>query len=354
MIARRSPRARERLELGVVKALAALPAPAQLALAGGRPVRVDGQLLEPEIQLVLRLLEASGRPSFEELPVERAREEIRAEAALFAGPPLSLERVDDLSFRGPAGPVGARLYVPHGVPHPPPLLIYFHGGGFVVGDLDSHDATCRFLAREAGTRVLAVHYRRAPEHRFPAAVEDCAAALRFAGGEAGRLGADPARIAVGGDSAGGNLAAVTSLLAREDGPTPAFQLLLYPVTNLSRKAPSYALFREGYFLTERQMDWYRGHYLGGDEAVGSDPRASPLLTESLAGAPPAHVVVAGFDPLRDEGIAYAHALRDAGVPVTLRVQWGMVHGFANAVGVGRTGPGAMREVAAALRRGLGA
>jgi acetyl esterase/lipase len=351
--ARRSPSARERLELGVVKAAAALPAPAQLALAGGRPVRVDGQLLEPEVQLLLRLLEVSPRPSVEELPVARARAEIRAEAALFAGAPLRLERVEELSIPGPVAPVGARLHVPRGASDPSPLLVYFHGGGFVVGDLDSHDATCRFLAREAGVRVLSVHYRRAPEHRFPAAVEDCVAALRFASDEAERLGADPARIAVGGDSAGGNLAAVTSLLARDDGPVPAFQLLIYPVTDLSRKSASYALFREGYFLTERQMDWYRGHYLGADAAAASDPRASPLLAVSLAGAAPAHVVVAGFDPLRDEGIAYAHALRDAGVPVTLRVHWGMIHGFANAIGVGRVAPDAMREVAAVLRRGLG-
>jgi acetyl esterase len=244
--------------------------------------------------------------------------------------------------------------VPEGAAAPAPLLIYFHGGGFVVGDLESHDATCRFLAAEATMRVLSVHYRRAPEHRFPAAVEDCHAALRFARGEAAHLGADPERIAAGGDSAGGNLAAVTSLLARDDEAAPAFQLLIYPVTDLSRKAPSYRLFREGYFLTERQMDWYRGQYLGGDEAAGSDARASPLLAKRLSGAPPAHVVVAGFDPLRDEGIAYAHALRDAGVSVTLRVQWGMVHGFANAVGVGRTGRAAMREAAAALRGGLGA
>ena len=249
-------------------------------------MRVDGQLLEPEVQLLLRLLEVSRRPSVEELPVARAREEIRAEAALFAGAPLALERVEELSIPGPAGAVGARLYVPHGATDPSPMLVYYHGGGFVVGDLDSHDATCRFLAREAGVQVRSVHYHRAPEHRFPAAIEDCAAALRFATDEAARLGADRARIAVGGDSAGGNLAAVTSLLARDAGSAPAFQLLLYPVTDLSRKSASYTLFREGYFLTERQMDWYRGHYLGGDAAAAGDPRASPLLAQGLAGARP--------------------------------------------------------------------
>jgi acetyl esterase len=337
----------------LLKMLGALPAPAQLLLAGGRPVRAEGQLLEPEVQLMLRLLDVVSRPAFEELPPSEAREEVRAEAALFADARrLPVQSVRNLSVPTPAGPVGARLYAPPGVAAPSPLLVYFHGGGFVCGDLETHDPTCRFLAREGGVRVLAIDYRRAPEHRFPAAVEDGHAALRFAQREAVSLGADPRRIAVGGDSAGGNLAAVVALLARGEGAAPAFQLLIYPVTDWSRKAGSYALFREGFFLTERQMDWYRDHYLGSDEAAAHAWRASPLLAADLAGSPPAHVVVAGFDPLRDEGIAYARRLERAGGPVTLRVQWGLVHGFANAVTVGRTSPAAMREAAGALRRAL--
>lgn len=345
--------ARERLSRGALKALGALPAPVQLLLAGGRPVRIDGQILEPEVQLMLRAMNLVSRPGFEDLPPARAREEVRNEASLFADARrLPVRTVRDLSIPAPEGAVGARLYVPAGAAEPSPLLVYFHGGGFVCGDLETHDPTCRFLAREAGVRVLAVDYRLAPEHPFPAPVEDAHAALRFAQSEAGSLGADPQRIAVGGDSAGGNLAATVALLARDEGAPPALQLLIYPVTDWSRKAGSYELFREGFYLTERQMDWYRGHFLGGDEAAARDWRASPLLAGDLSGAPPAHLVVAGFDPLRDEGLAHAERLREAGVPVTLQVQWGLVHGFANAVTVGRASPAAMREVARAVRIGL--
>jgi acetyl esterase len=334
----------------VLRTLGALPVPVQLLLAGGRPVRLDGQLLEPEVQLMLRLLKLVSRPSFEELPPPQAREEVRAEAALFADSRrLPVRSVRDLRVPTRAGAVGARLYVPPAVPTPSPLLVYFHGGGFVCGDLETHDPTCRFLAREAGVRVLAIDYRRAPEHRFPAAVEDGQAALCFAQREASALGADPRRIAV---SAGGNLAAVVALLGRDEGTAPAFQLLIYPVADWSRKTASYALFGQGFFLTERQMDWYRDHYLGGDEAAARDWRASPLLAADLRGAPPVHVVPAGFDPLRDEGIAYAERLREAGVRVTVRVQWGLVHGFANAVTVGRASAAALRVAARALGSAL--
>jgi acetyl esterase len=325
----------------------------QLLLAGGRPVRLDGQLLEPEVQLLLRLLSLVEGEPFETLPVAEARESLRAEAGLVAPRvPLAMARVEELAVRAAAGPLGARLYVPPGAPEPSPLLVYFHGGGFVCGDLDTHDAPCRFLARQAGLRVLAVDYRRAPEHPFPAPVEDGLAALRFAFEEAERLGADPRAIAVGGDSAGGNLAAVVAQIARDEGPTPALQLLIYPVTDWSRKARSYRLFGDGFFLTEAQMDWYRAHYLGGDAQAARDKRASPLLADDLGGVAPAQVVVAGFDPLRDEGIAYARRLEEAGVEVTLRPFWGLVHGFVNATAVSRSSAQALGEVAQALHEAL--
>jgi acetyl esterase len=343
-----------RLEAGITRGLSELPARAQRLLGGPRPVRIDGQVLDPEVQLLLRLMRIARRPEFETLPLPEARQEIRREAASVAGRPLPVARVEATTIPGPAGTLMARLYVPWGAPAAGPLLVYLHGGGWVVGDLDTHDIPCRFLAREAGVRVLAVDYRRAPEHPFPAAVHDAVAAVRFAIAEAERLGADPARVAVGGDSAGGNLsAAAARLLAQGDGPAPAFQLLIYPVTDLSRKRRSYELFRDGFFLTERQMDWYRGHYLP-DADAALDPRASPLLADDLTGLPPAHVAVAGFDVLRDEGIEYAGRLLAADVDVSLGRHTGLIHGFANAVAIGRSSRAAMLDAAAALKAGLAA
>jgi acetyl esterase len=342
----------DRLASAIVRGLGALPPRAQLLLAGGRPVRIDGQVLDPEVQLMLRLLQLSGRGRFEEQSVAEAREEIRREAASFRGSATPVADVEEVELAGPGGALGARLYVPEGVPAPSAMLVYFHGGGWVLGDLDTHDAPSRFLAREGRLRVLSVDYRLAPEHPFPAAVEDAVAALRFAIEEAASLGADPARVAVGGDSAGGNLAAAAARLAvAEGGPAPTFQLLIYPVTDLSHKRRSYDLFREGFFLTERQMDWYRHHYLP-DESAALDPRASPLLADDLAGLPPAHVAIAGFDVLRDEAEEYARRLQARGVRVSVGRHLGLIHGFANAVGVGRSSRRAMLGAAAALRAGL--
>jgi acetyl esterase len=345
---------RERLETAALRAATVLPTPAQRLLAGPQRVRIDGQELDPEIQLLLRVRRLSGRPEFETLPVAEAREEIRREAVAARGPELPVAGVHGVTVPGPGGELGARLYVPFGAAAPGPLLVYLHGGGWVVCDLDTHDPTCRFLAREAGVRVLAIDYRRAPEHPFPAAVEDAVAAVRFAFEQAERLGADPARIALGGDSAGGNLTAVAArLLTQAEGPAPAFQLLIYPVTDLSRKRRSYELFRDGFFLTESQMDWYRDHYLPGADAA-LDARVSPVLAEDLSGLPPAHLALAGFDVLRDEGAEYADRLRTAGVPVTVGLHTGLIHGFANLVGIGRSSRVAMGAAAAALRAGLAA
>jgi len=333
----------------IVRLLATLPPRVQLLLAGGKPVRIDGQELDPEVQLSLTLLRLSRRPSYESLPVPEAREEIRREAATFAGSLRKMASVEEVSIPGPAGALAARLYEPEGVPKPSPLLVYYHGGGWVLGDLDTHDAPCRFLAHEGRVRVLSIHYRRAPEDPFPAPVEDAFAAFGFASEQAERLGADPERVGVGGDSAGGNLAAVVARVSGEDGGArPAFQLLIYPATDLSEKRRSYRLFSEGFFLTERQMDWYREHYLP-DEEAARDPSASPLLASDLSGAPPAHVAIAGFDVLRDEGEEYARRLEAHGVPVTVSRHTGLIHGFCNATGVGRSSRRAMLEVAAELR-----
>ncbi len=335
---------RGRVEAGVAAALAALPGPLARVLAG-RPVRVDGQQLNVQVQLAIRLERLLG--GWKPLPAPEARAHRLHEAMVFRGPTIEVGRARDLELPGPAGAIGARLYEPAVGSAPPPLVVYFHGGGHVIGDLDTHDQPCRFLARETPAVVLAVDYRLGPEHRFPAAVEDALAAFRWAHAEAAALGADPARIAVAGDSAGGNLAAVVAqLTAAEDGPAPAFQALLYPVTDYSVKRRSYELFGEGFFLTREEMDWFRDNYFA-DSDQRSDPRASPLLAADLANVAPAHIVTAGFDPLRDEGEAYAQRLLEHGVPTTLRRERDLVHGFVNAVGLG----GRARDATARLRRG---
>jgi acetyl esterase len=247
-------------------------------------------------------------------------------------------------------PLRARHYAPSESGGPHPLLVYYHGGGFTYGDLDTHDGVCRILCRHAGVHILAVDYRLAPEHPFPAAVEDARAALRWAYANAGQLGADPGRIGVGGDSAGGNLAAVVSrLAARDGGPAPALQLLIYPATDFTSRHRSRELFGDGFLLTNAEMDWFETNYLGTGRAQASDPRASPLLAEDLSGLPPALVITAAFDPLRDEGEEYAKALRDAGSPATLRRFPGFVHGFIGAAGVSRTCRDALVEIAGATR-----
>jgi acetyl esterase/lipase len=334
------------VERTLARAAVALPRSLQ-RLAFGAPPRRDGVVLVPEVQTLRRLDQWLGPGGVDEYPVAEARTMLRENATLAGGPPRPVAELRGVD----AGGVPARLYVPPEAPTPSPLLVYFHGGGHVVGDLESHDPVCRFLAREAGVRVLSVDYRLAPEHPFPAAVDDALAAFRGVVAQAAGLGADPARIAVGGDSAGGNLAAVTAQLAAADDVPPVFQLLIYPVCDYTREWPSYARFADGFFLTRAEMRWYRGHYLP-DDADASDPRASPLAREDLSGLAPAYLTTAGFDPLRDEGEEYARRLRAAGVPVTLRRQAGTVHGFASMLGFGERLLGPPREIAAALRWGL--
>jgi acetyl esterase len=336
----------------VARGLARLPHRVLRRLVG-RPVVIDGQRLHVEVQLALRLLKLAGQQPLDELGVDEARREISEEARAFQGAELPISRVEDFAIAGPAGPRPARLYVPADSPQPAPALLYFHGGGFVVADLDTHDSTCRFLARHAGAAVIAVDYRRAPEHRFPAAIDDACAALRHVHEHAAELGVDPGRLAVGGDSAGGNLAAgVARHAALAGGPAPVFQLLFYPWLDLAEKRPSHALFRDGFFLTEGELDWYKAHYVRSEEDT-RDPRCSPLAGPVPAGLAPAYIATAGFDPLRDEGEEYARRLGDAGVAVALRRHEGLVHGFVNAVSLGHAAREAMLEAAGALRVGLG-
>ena len=323
-----------------------LPGSVLRILAGGGPVVIDGQTLDAEVQLGLAMMRLAGQRGVDTLTPAQARDEIRRNARVFAGPPIPMARIEPRSIPGPVGPLAARLYVPRedGAPHP--LIVFFHGGGWVVGDLDTHDTTCRFLAHEIRAIVLAVDYRLAPEHRFPAAVADTFAAYQWAATHAASLGADPTRVVVAGDSAGGNLAAVVAQLAvQSEGPRPAAQLLIYPATDFSTKYPSHRLFSHGFFLTDAQVDRYRGHYLP-DEAAARDPRASPLLATDLRGLPPALVLTAGFDVLRDEGEAYARRMESAGVRVVQQRVTVQIHGFAHATGVS---PSARRAMGAAAR-----
>jgi len=330
-----------------------LPQPLQRLMVG-RPIELDGLRLDTTSQMLLLLEKLSGTTSDAgaSLSPVRAREITARQARAVAGPLIELPRVESVEIPGPAGTIAARLYVPEAGPGFGGLLVYYHGGGHVKGDLDTHDTTCRFIAKAAGVGVLSVDYRLAPEHRFPAAAEDAIAALRYASENAERLGFDPARIAVGGDSAGGNLAAVATLAAKAgEAPMPAFQLLIYPVCDFSRKRASYELFREGFYLTSADMDWFRDHYLADPDAA-SGWRASPLLAPDHSGLPPAYVLTAGFDPLRDEAEEYAERLAAAGVPVALRRHDGLLHSFANQTAVNRPAREAMLEAAGALRVGL--
>ena len=339
----------------MVRVACALPPPVQRLLFG-RPAEIEGQVLASDIQALLRLAQWVGDDSItgSESTPAKAREMAREGSVAVSGRPRPMDRVTEMELPGPAGHIPARFYVPPGsAPKSRPLLVYFHGGGWVIGDLDTHDGLCRFLATQADVAVLSVDYRLAPEHPFPAAVEDSFAAFVWAAAHAAELGIDPARIAVGGDSAGGNLAAAVSLLARdEDSVRPAMQLLIYPVTDAVGEQASRNTFAEGFMLTKADMDWFEANYLP-DGCAPDDPRVSVLRAADLADLPPAYVTTAGFDPLRDEGEAYAARLREAGVRVALRRHPGLIHSFANLTAVSRTSRAAMREVAGALRMGLG-
>ncbi|HXF31150.1 MAG TPA: alpha/beta hydrolase [Solirubrobacterales bacterium] len=324
----------------------------------GRPPQLDGQTLSTETHALLRLAELTGSEGFfSGRSVEEARAQARLEARVIdRRPPIPMAEVRALDVPGPGGPMPARLYVAEPSPagEPAPLLVYYHGGGWVIGDLDTHDGVCRLLAAAAGVRVLSIDYRLAPEHPFPEPIEDAWAAFEWAAANAANLGADPARIAVGGDSAGGNMAAVVCHMAVDaGGARPAMQLLIYPVTDSADDTRSRRLFADGFILTRADMEKFEAAYL----PPGSDPtdqRVSVLNCPDLRGLPTAYVATAGFDPLRDEGEAYALKMRDCGVRVALRRHPGLVHSFANQTPVNRTALGAMLEAAGALRLGLAA
>jgi len=300
------------------------------------------------------LLELSAAlPPVETLTPDEARAGMEERAPLTAGPPQPVADVTDRIIPGPGGEIPIRVYAPGGQ-RPMPGLVYVHGGGWVVGSLRTHDVVCRALANGGGCTVVSVDYRLAPEHKFPAAIDDAEAATRWVFDNAVQLGIDPERIAVGGDSAGGNLAAAVSLTLRDaGGPRLAYQLLIYPVADHNLDTPSYIANGDGYRLTRSAMLWYWNHYLR-TPADADDQRASPLRAASLAGLPPALVATAEYDPLLDEGRAYADRLRQAGVDVEYREYPGLVHGFVAQGGVVDRAQVALGELAAALRKALSA
>ena len=331
------------LRLGAI-VVPAIPERLKLLLAGRTRITVDGNTLDATAQLMLVAQRRTGTGGL------GASRDVATARALMRNSHVAMKTrirvpTTDLTLPGPEGPLQARHY--RASPNAP-LLVFFHGGGFVVGDIESHDGLCRQICRDAKVHVLSVDYRLAPEHKAPAAVEDCLAAYRWALGHAADFGADENRIAVGGDSAGGNLAALVAQRSRdEDSRAPALQVLLYPVVDLSAQTRSRALFADGFFLSRAEMDWFSELYLDGTELTADDPRVSPLKAD-LSGLAPALVRTAGFDPLRDEGNDYAAALRAAGVEVDHRQFDTLPHGFASIAPLGGDSADAIAETIAAV------
>lgn len=308
--------------------------------------------LDPDAELLLELGRQAARPPFEALTPEQARAAYALGWDALQLAPEDVASVLDQSIGGKHGPIPLRIYRGAGTQTTAilPCMLFLHGGGWVIGNLESHDRLCRRLANLARICVVAVDYRLAPEHRFPVALDDSASALEWLARNASELNIDSNRLAVGGDSAGGNLATVVALMARErGGPALVHQVLIYPVTDHDLSTPSYVENATGYVLTREGMRWFWRHYLAG-EAQGREPYASPLRAPSLAGLPPALVITAEHDPLRDEGEAYATRLRDAGVPVTPTRYTGMFHGFVRMTRLLDKARTALDEIAGSLHK----
>ena len=286
--------------------------------------------LDPDAAAIFQAFQDAGRPAYETLPPSEAREYYRAARPIVNPDPPALESSKPLSISAPHGAIPARIYTPktlrknNGLA---PCLVFFHGGGWVIGDLDTHDVVCQKLAHEGELIVISVDYRLAPEHKFPAAADDAITATKWVADNARQFGIDAAHLLVGGDSAGGNLAAVVALAARDgDGPKLAGQVLVYPATDFAMKHPSHSEPETSILLTHSVIKWFCNHYLNSAADI-ENWKASPARAKTLAGLPPAYVLTAGADPLRDEGAEYAARLKEAGVPVTYRHFPGQFHGF---------------------------
>ncbi len=305
--------------------------------------------MDPQAQVILDLVNASGFGDISEMEPTDVRTLMESLSAPSA---VHVARVEDRVIPGPGGEIPVRIYAPAS-PDPLPVLVFYHGGGWVIGSLETHDGLCREIVDAAGCMVVSVDYRLAPEHRFPACVDDAYAAACWVSDHAAAIGADASRVAVGGDSAGGHLAAVTAMTARDRTTPPiVFQLLVYPALEHEFERPSMIENAEGYMLTADGMRWFYRHTLN-DPSEGDDPRVSPIRAESLAGLPPAFVITAEFDPLRDQGIAYAEALAAAGVSVTSTTYAGVFHGFFNMQAMLDTAKLAVGDAVVALRAAFG-
>ena len=310
---------------------------------------VDGDL-----QGMLDLIAEAGRPPYRDIPVAEARAGYQAMVTLLDPEEEPIHRTQDRSIPGPAGDIPIRIYWPRALAEGETLglLVYLHGGGFVIGDLNTHDALCRRLSNRGDCIVVSVDYRLAPEHPFPAGAEDCMAALRWCAAQAGELGGDSRRLAIGGDSAGGNLSAVCAMAARDDGgPELLLQLLIYPAVAPRPDSASQAAFGEGYLLTRENMDWFMEQYHGGRDLT-DDPRFAPLIAADHSGLAPAEIIVAGYDPLRDEGMAYADRLSAAGVPANLVNFEGAIHAFMQFHGTSAACREAVQHCGAVLKKTL--
>ena len=311
--------------------------------------------LDPQVQTYLEQMAALGTPPLHTFAPDVIRQMIAAqtEMARSNGEPEAVANIENRTIPGPQSDLPVRIYTPHG-DGPLPVLMFFHGGGWVICSLDTHDALCRSLANETGCVVVSVDYRLAPEHKFPAAPQDCYAATQWVAEHGAELNVDVTRLAIGGDSAGGNLAAVVAQMARDQGgPALAFQLLIYPATDFTAQTNSKEENATGYFLTKQDMTWFMNHYLPNEDQT-TNPQASPALATNLHHLPPALIITAEYDPLRDEGEAYGQRLQKAGVPAKVSRYNGMIHGFMSMGPIFDQGKQGVAESAAALKAAFAA